>query len=91
MKKEVLTTFEIKDKVERVPIAFVVKEEVEKPKGTKIMQKNINLNGIPKLIQEYNIKYLNYLYHRNNQHSQNNHTILIALIIDFLLFPHIAP
>jgi hypothetical protein len=33
VKKEVLTTFEIKDKVERVPIAFVIKEEIKKPKG----------------------------------------------------------
>jgi hypothetical protein len=56
VKKEVLTTFEINNKVERVPIAFVVKAEVEKPKGIKIMQKNINLSGIPKLVQDYNIK-----------------------------------
>jgi hypothetical protein len=30
VKKEVLITFEIKKKVEKVPIAFVLKEEVEK-------------------------------------------------------------
>jgi hypothetical protein len=37
VKKEVLTTFQIKDKIEIVPIAFVVKEEVEEPEGIKIM------------------------------------------------------
>jgi len=29
VKKEIFTTFEIREKVEKVPIAFVVKEEVE--------------------------------------------------------------
>jgi len=37
VKKEVLTTFEIKDKVERIPIAFVIKEEIEEPKGIEIL------------------------------------------------------
>jgi hypothetical protein len=64
VKKKVLTTFEIKDKVKRVPIAFVIKEEVEEPEGIEIVQKKVNLNCIPKLVQEYNIKYLNYLYYR---------------------------
>jgi hypothetical protein len=59
VKKEVLTTFKIKDKVERILIAFVIKEEVEEPKGIKIVQKKVNLSGIPKLVQEYYIKYLN--------------------------------
>jgi len=39
VKKKVLTTFEIMEKVERVPIAFVVKEEIEKLKGIEIVQK----------------------------------------------------
>jgi hypothetical protein len=37
VKKEVLTTFEIKDKVENVLIAFVIKEEIEEHEGIKIM------------------------------------------------------
>jgi hypothetical protein len=36
VKKEVLITFEIREKVERIPIAFVVKEEIEKFKGIKL-------------------------------------------------------
>jgi hypothetical protein len=47
------------EKVERVPNAFVVKEEVEKLKGIEIVQKKIDLSSIPKLVQEYNIKYSN--------------------------------
>jgi hypothetical protein len=39
VKKEVLFKFEIKEKVKRVPIAFVVKEEVEELEGIKIIQK----------------------------------------------------
>jgi hypothetical protein len=46
-------------KAKRVPIAFVVKEEVEKLEGIEIVQKKINLSSIPKLIQKYNIKYSN--------------------------------
>jgi hypothetical protein len=30
VKKEVLITFEIREKVERVPIAFIIKKEIEK-------------------------------------------------------------
>jgi len=37
VKKEVLTTFEIKDKIERIPIAFVIKQEIEEPKGIEIL------------------------------------------------------
>jgi hypothetical protein len=33
VKKEIVTTFEIREKVEKVPIAFVVKEEVEELLG----------------------------------------------------------
>jgi hypothetical protein len=29
VKKEIFTTFKIREKVEKIPIAFVVKEEVE--------------------------------------------------------------
>ncbi len=39
MKKKVITTFEIMEKVEKVPIAFVVKEEVEKFERIKIVPK----------------------------------------------------
>jgi hypothetical protein len=39
VKKKVLTTFEIMKKVEWIPIAFVVKEEVEKLEGIEIVQK----------------------------------------------------
>jgi hypothetical protein len=64
VKKKIPTTFEIKDKIKRVPIAFVIKEEVEEPEGIEIVHKKVNLSGIPNLVQEYNIKYLNYLYYR---------------------------
>jgi hypothetical protein len=62
VKKEIITTFEIREKV-GVPIAFVVKEEVEELEGIERMQEKVNMNGIPKLVQEYNIKYLKYLYY----------------------------
>jgi hypothetical protein len=28
-----------------------------------MVQKNVDFSGIPKLVQEYNIKYSNYLYY----------------------------
>jgi hypothetical protein len=49
VKKEVLATFEIRGKIERVPIGFVVKKEVEELQG--IVQKNVDMSGIPKLVQ----------------------------------------
>ncbi len=48
MKKEVLTTFEIKEKVKRVPIAFIVKEEIEVLEGIEIVQKKVNMSHILK-------------------------------------------
>ncbi len=44
--------FEIWEKVEQVPIAFAVKEDVEELEGIEIVQTKVNMNGIPKLIQE---------------------------------------
>jgi hypothetical protein len=35
--KEVLTTFEIREKVKKVPIAFVVKEEIEMFEGIELV------------------------------------------------------
>jgi hypothetical protein len=63
VKKKILIMFEIWEKIEQVPIAFVVKEEVEELKGIEIVQKKVDLSGIPKLVQEYNIKYLNSFYY----------------------------
>jgi hypothetical protein len=40
VEKKILTTFEIKEKVKKVPIAFVVKEEIEMFEGIEIVQKN---------------------------------------------------
>jgi hypothetical protein len=57
VKKKIFTTFEIKNKIERVPIAFLIKKEVEEHEGIEILQKTVNLSGIPKLVQEYNIKH----------------------------------
>jgi hypothetical protein len=62
VKKEIITTFEITERV-GVPIAFVVKEEIEELEGIERMQEKVDLSGIPKLIQEYNIKYLKYIYY----------------------------
>jgi phosphatidate phosphatase PAH1 len=62
VKKEVIITFEIKERV-GVPIAFAFKEEVEMLEGIEKMQENVHISGIPKLVQKYNIKYLKYLYY----------------------------
>jgi len=62
VKKEVIITFEIRERV-GVPIEFTVKEEVEMLEGIEKMQENVDISGIPKLVQEYNIKYLKYLYY----------------------------
>jgi hypothetical protein len=62
MEKEVIITFEIRERV-GVPIAFAVKEEVEMLEGIEKMQEKVDISGIPKLVQEYNIKYLKYLYY----------------------------
>jgi hypothetical protein len=37
VKKEVLTTFEIREKVRKVPIVLVVKEEIEMFEGIEIV------------------------------------------------------
>jgi uncharacterized protein (DUF1786 family) len=63
VKKKVLITFENKEIVERFPITFVVKEEVEELEEIEIVQKKVNMSGIPKVIQKYNIKYSNYFYY----------------------------
>jgi hypothetical protein len=62
VKKKIITTFEIKERI-GVPIAFAVKEEVEELEGIKKVQEKVDVSGISKLIQEYNIKYLKYLYY----------------------------
>ncbi len=64
VKEKKFITSKIRDDVERILIAFVIKEELEKLEGIETMQKKVNTSGIPKLVQEYNIKYLNYLYYR---------------------------
>jgi len=37
VKKEILTTFEIREKVRKVPIVLVVKEEIEMFEGIEIV------------------------------------------------------
>jgi hypothetical protein len=59
IKIEILATFEIKV----VPITFVIKNEIKKLEEMEIMQEKPNLTNIPKLVQEYIIKYSNYLYY----------------------------
>jgi hypothetical protein len=81
VKKEFLITFEIRKKIGRIPIAFVIKEEVEEFEGIELVHKKVDLSGIPKLVQKYNIKYSNYLYYhwlqrstflKQPSHSNNN-------------------
>ncbi len=100
MKKEVLTTFEIREKIEKKPIAFVVKEEVEELERIRMVQKNVDFNGIgfrvcvPKLVQEYisSTQITSIIVGFSNQHSLSNHpAFIVALVINFLLFPHITP
>jgi hypothetical protein len=77
MKKEVLTTFEIREKIEKNPIAFVVKEEVEELEIIRMVQKNVDFNGIgfrvcvPKLVQEYisSTQITSIIVGFSNQHS----------------------
>ncbi len=56
MTKKVFPTFEIREKVEIVLIV-VIKEEVKELEGIEIVQKKVDLSGIPKLEQEHDIKY----------------------------------
>jgi hypothetical protein len=63
VKKEVPVTFEIKEEVKGVFITLVVKKEIEELEKLDIVQKMPNMNGIPKLVQMYTIKYSNYLYY----------------------------
>jgi len=51
--KKVFITFEIMEKVERVPIVFCSQ------RGSRNSGKKKDLSNIPKLVQEYNIKYSN--------------------------------
>jgi hypothetical protein len=63
VKETVSVEIEIKEKVED-PITFGIKLEVEsKLQDLGIMQEKVNLNGIPKLVQEYTDKHSQYLYY----------------------------
>ncbi len=55
--------FDIKEEVEKIPITIIVKEEVKELAKLKIVLKESNLSNIPKLVQEYSVKYSNYIYY----------------------------
>jgi hypothetical protein len=67
--KEVETvspTCEIKEVETVIPTVAIKLKQVQKE---EVMQKNVELNGIPKLVHEYTNKYSNYIYYHWVQQS----------------------
>ncbi len=87
----IIPTFEIK-KIEIVIPTFAIKlKQVEEE---EVMHKKAELNGIPKLVQEYTkkIHITSIIVGFNNRHSLKVHLILIVqLVTNFLFFQHNTP
>jgi hypothetical protein len=88
VKREVPTTFKIKEEVKRVLITFVVKEE------TKEFEETIkpNMNDIPKLVQENNASiqtiFITIGFNKSTFLKVPSYVLVVTWVVGFLFFHH---